>query len=67
MKLCKDGEGTETSLIQGKAERLGTVQPGEGNALEGIFSMYVYKYMMGRCKDCEIGLFSVMARSSGTK
>ena len=35
----KDDEGTGASLLSGKAERAGTVQPGEGSG--GILLMYI--------------------------
>lgn len=63
-----DVEGTEASLLWGKAERSGTIQPG-GEGSEGLIN--VYKYMAGGCKEHRAKLFSAMscarARGNGNK
>jgi len=52
--------GTGTSLLGGKAERAGTVQPGEEKA-QGDLSN-VYKYLQGGCREDDARLFSVVPR-----
>lgn len=47
---------TEASVMQGQAERAGTVQPGEEKALEDVIS--VYKYLVGGVKKMDQILLS---------
>jgi len=49
MKGHKDDEGTGTCVLWGKAERAGTVQPGEEKAQEGLIN--VCKCLKGECKE----------------
>ena len=44
------------SLIRGKAEIAGIVQPGEKTAQEDL--IHVYKYLQGRCRGWSQALFS---------